>query len=381
MGPLSGYRIIEMGAIGPAPFCGMVLADLGAEVIRVDRTFEPDLGIRRDPKFDLASRGKRSVAIDLKTTEGKIAFLQLVANADALIEGQRPGVMERLGIGPRECAEVNPRLVFGRLTGWGQDGPLAGAAGHDLNFLALTGALDAIGTKDSGPVPPLNLIADYGGGSLYMAIGILGALLERQRSGLGQVVDAAIVDGVSSMMAVIHGQIAGGYWHPGRGENIVNGAAPWNTIYETLDGQYVTICSIESRFYDVLLDKLGVNTPPVTDRNDGSQWPRLRRFFAGIFLQRTRQEWCDLLEGTDVCFAPVLNVHELLDHPHVAARKQMQLIDGMMQPSPAPRFSRSTTDVPGKTIHRPGEHTDEVLAEWGFDSGQIGSLRRQKTIV
>ena len=375
MGPLSGIRVVEMAGLGPAPFCGMTLADMGAEVIRVDRIGDADLGIKRDPRFDVASRGKRSVAIDIKSPLGRDAVLRLVEQADVLIEGFRPGVMERLGLGPQACHTRNPRLIFGRLTGWGQEGPLSQAAGHDLNYIALTGALEAIGEADSGPVAPLNLLGDFAGGSMYLAFGIACALVERQSSGRGQVIDGAIIDGVSHLMGGIHGQLAGGTWKEHRGEHILGGAAPWNTTYEAKDGQYITVCSIEARFYALLLEKLGLDAASLPDRMDRQHWPALRERFAAIFKQRTRDEWCALLEGTDVCFAPVLNVREMPQHPHVQARHMLTSSSGYLQPAPAPRFDRTPGAIQGPTVTRAGEHSEAVLRDWHFSSDEIAALR------
>lgn len=375
MGPLSGIRVVEMAGLGPAPFCGMTLADMGAEVIRVDRLGDADLGIKRDPRFDVASRGKRSVAIDIKSPSGRDAVLRLVEQADVLIEGFRPGVMERLGLGPQACHARNPRLVFGRLTGWGQQGPLSQAAGHDLNYIALTGALEAIGQADSGPVAPLNLLGDFAGGSMYLAFGIACALVERQTSGHGQVIDGAIIDGVSHLMGGIHGQLAGGTWKEHRGEHILGGAAPWNTTYEAQDGQYITVCSIEARFYTLLLEKLGLDAASLPDRMDRRHWPALRERFAAIFKQRTRDEWCALLEGTDVCFAPVLSVREMPQHPHVQARHMLTSSSGYLQPVPAPRFDRTPGAIQGPTVTRAGEHSEAVLRDWKFSTDEIAALR------
>lgn len=375
MGPLSGFRIIEIAALGPAPLAGMLLGDMGAEVIRVDRLGEADLGIRRDPRFDLAARGKRSVALDLKSPAGREAVLRLVRGADALIEGFRPGVMERLGLGPADCHAVNPRLVFGRMTGWGQQGPLAQAAGHDLNYIALTGALEAIGPADGPPVAPLNLVGDFGGGSTFLAMGVLAALLECSRSGRGQVVDAAIVDGVAALMAGIHGQLAGGTWRARRGEHILGGAAPWNTVYETQDGRYVSVCAIEQRFFAELLQRLQIDPATVPDRMDRANWPVLRERLAAIFVTRTRDEWCAILEGSDACFAPVLHISEAATHAHALAREAFVTHDGIRQPAPAPRFDRTPSRVQGPTIARAGQHTDAVLREAGFDDAEIAALR------
>ena len=376
MGPLHGFRILEMAALGPAPLAGMLLADMGADVVRIDRLGDADLGIKRDPRFDLPARGKRSVAVDLKAPAGRETVLRLVRGADALIEGFRPGVMERLGLGPADCHKVNPRLVFGRMTGWGQTGPLAQAAAHDMNYIALTGALEAIGpSADQPPVAPLNLVGDFGGGSMFLAMGVLAALLERTTSGRGQVVDAAIVDGVGVLMAALHGQVAGGTWRHARGEHIVGGAAPWNSVYRTRDGGYVTVCAIEQRFWAELLKRLEIDPASVPDRMDRATWPALRSRFEEIFAGRTRDEWRALLEGSDACFAPVLHVTEAPQHPHHVARGAFEVHDGVRQPAPAPRFDRTPSAVQGPPITRPGQHGDAVLRESGCSDAEIAALR------
>lgn len=365
-----------MGTIGPVPLAGMLLADMGAEVIRIDRLGLADLGVRRDPRFDVVSRGKRSVALDLKSEAGRDVALRLVGRADALIEGFRPGVMERLGLGPRDCERVHPGLVFGRMTGWGQHGPLAQAAAHDMNYIALTGALEAVGPQDGPPVAPLNLLGDFGGGSTFLAIGVLSALLERSRSGRGQVVDAAIVDGVGALMAGVHGQLAGGTWRKHRGEHILGGAAPWNTVYATRDGRYVSVCAIEQRFFDELCARLAIDDAGLPDRMDRANWPIWRELLANLFATRTRDEWCALLEGSDVCFAPVLHVSEVPEHPHAIARDAFVTYDGLRQPAPAPRFDRTPGAIQGPTIARSGQHTEAVLRDAGFVIDEILELRR-----
>jgi alpha-methylacyl-CoA racemase len=323
----------------------------------------------------VASRGKRSVALDIKSQAGRDAVLRIVRGADALIEGFRPGVMERLGLGPQDCHAVNPGLVFGRMTGWGQQGPLAQAAAHDMNYIALTGALEAIGTADGPPVAPLNLVGDFGGGSMFLALGVLAALLERTRSGQGQVVDAAIVDGVSALMAGIHGQLAGGTWRMRRGEHVLGGAAPWNTVYETRDGRHVSICAIEQRFFAELLKRLDIDPASVPDRMDRANWSALRERFAKIFAGRTRDEWCTVLEGSDACFAPVLHITEAAQHPHVLAREAFVTHDGVRQPAPAPRFDRTPSQVQGPTLAQAGQHSDAVLRDAGFSAAEIAALR------
>ncbi|MEO8296926.1 MAG: CaiB/BaiF CoA-transferase family protein [Burkholderiales bacterium] len=381
MGPLQGFRIIEMAALGPAPFCGMLLADMGAEVIRIDRQGDADLGMKRDPRFDIASRGKRSVAVDLKSREGIATVLRLIQHADALIEGFRPGVMERLGLGPAVCHEINPGLVFGRMTGWGQDGPLSQAAGHDMNYIALTGALDAIGWEGAPPAPPLNLVGDFGGGSMYLAFGLACALVERGRSGKGQVVDAAIVDGVSSLLAGIHGQVAGGTWMNQRGEHVLGGGAPFNSVYETADGRWVSICAIEARFWAELLKRLELDPATLPSRDDRANWPALRRTFTRIFLGQPLAHWSALLEGSDACFAPVLTVREAPSHPHNQARGVFQTVDGIVQPGPAPRLSRTAPTIQGPAVVRAGQHSDAVLADWGFTADEITALRKAGTVL
>jgi len=379
-GRLSGIRIIEIAGIGPGPFCAMMLADLGAEVLRVDRAERARLPRPDGPNLDLLNRGRRSVAVDLKSPAGVEVVLRLVEKADALIEGFRPGVMERLGLGPDVCLARNPGLVFGRMTGWGQDGPLAKAAGHDLNYIALTGALHAIGRADSPPPPPLNLVGDFGGGGLMLAYGILAALLERTRSGKGQVVDAAMVDGAAALMAIIFGAHASGWWRDERASNMLDGGAHFYDCYETKDGKYVSIGSIEPQFYAQLLELTGLEGEPLPHQMDRSAWPKLKERLAGIFKTKTRDEWCEVMEGTDVCFAPVLSLAEAPEHPHIKARNTFVEVEGVRQPGPAPRFSRT----PG-VIERPpayaGEHTDEALADWGFPSGDVAQLRSSGAIA
>ncbi|WP_448203807.1 CaiB/BaiF CoA transferase family protein [Azospirillum sp. sgz302134] len=370
-GPLVGLRVIEVAGIGPGPFCAMMLSDMGAEVIRIDREAVPDAGIDIPPACNVTNRGRRSVVLDLKSRGGVEAFKRLAAQADALIEGFRPGVMERLGLGPDALLAVNPRLVYGRVTGWGQDGPLAKAAGHDLNYIALTGLLHAIGPADR-PVPPLNLVGDYGGGALYLAFGIVCALLERERSGKGQVVDAAMVDGAASLGAALFGLLRAGLWRDRRESNLLDGGAPWYGVYEAKDGKHVAIGPLEPRFYDTLLKLLGLEDAALRDRSEAN-WGRLRTAFADAFRTRTRDEWCALLEGTDVCFAPVLSLAEAPQHPHATARGAFVEVDGVVQPAPAPRFSRTKPAVQGPPP-APGEHTRAVLADWGFSTDEIDRL-------
>ncbi len=373
-GPLSGIRIVELAGIGPGPMCAMLLADLGADVIRVDRPTQVDLGVpRRSRHFDVLRRGRRSVAVDLKTAEGVETVLGMVERADALIEGFRPGVTERLGLGPDVCAERNPALVYGRMTGWGQDGPLAAAAGHDLNYIALTGALAAIGPTDGPPVPPLNLVGDYGGGALFLAFGVCAALLEAKGSGQGQVVDAAMVDGAASLMSSVFGLYASGAWELERGTNTLDGGSYFYGTYECADGQWISIAPIEGKFHTELMERLGIDPDEMNDQHNREKWPKRRERLAEIFLTMTRDEWRDELEGTDVCFAPVLTMAEAASHEHLKARNTFIELEGVIQPAPAPRFSRTPGEVHGP-VPEPGQHTREVLLDWGFEAPAVDEL-------
>lgn len=362
-GPLAGCRVVELGGIGPGPFAGMLLADLGAEVVRVDRAermTEPGAG----GPTDVTNRGKRSVVIDLKNPAGAAAVLDLVARADILIEGFRPGVTERLGIGPHECLARNPRLVYGRMTGWGQDGPLAAAAGHDITYIALTGALGAIGPADGPPQVPLNLIGDFGGGGCYLVIGVLAALHAAQRTGNGQVVDAAIVDGTVSLLASTFAKLARGFWTDERGVNQLDGGWPFYSVYQTKDGRHVAVGALEAKFYRQLIELLELDVDP-EQQHDRSAWPELRGLLEKRFAERTRDEWAALFEGTDACVAPVLSLAEAAAHPHVAARASLITRDGVVQPDAAPRFS-ATPAVPGHTASAVGTDTRNVLRDWGI---------------
>lgn len=373
MGPLQGLRVIELASIGPGPMCAMLLADMGADVVRVDRTEPSGLGVPIDKRFEVTGRSRRSVALDLKNPAGRDAVLRLVERADLLIEGFRPGVAEKLGLGPDDCHARNPRLVYGRMTGFGQTGPLAQAAGHDLNYIALTGALDAIGPAGAKPVPPLNLVGDYGGGALYLAMGLLAALHERQSSGRGQVVDAAMVDGAASLMSIFYGLHAGGRWGEPRGENLLDGGAPFYDTYETADGRHVSIGALEPKFFAELVQRIGLDARFVARQYDRRAWPELRAALAAALRSKTRAEWCALLEGTDACFAPVLSLDEAPAHAHAAARGGFVELDGVVQPGPAPRFSRSgsRTPQPPPVV---GAHTDALLAEAGFSAAEIAAL-------
>lgn len=373
MGPLTGIKVVELAGIGPGPMCAMLLSDLGAEVIRVDRLAAVDLGLDRERQFNVLNRGRRSVAIDLKAPEGVEAVLRLVDGADALIEGFRPGVMEKLGLGPDVCLARNPRLVFGRMTGWGQTGPLATAAGHDINYIALTGALHSIGIADGPPVPPLNLVGDFGGGALYLAFGVCAALLEARSSGQGQVVDVSMVEGASSLMTAIYGLYASGAWTDARGTNVLDTGAHFYGTYLCADGKYVSIGSIEGKFHDELLEKLGLTAADIPDRMDSAAWPAHKARLTELFLQKTRDQWCEIMEGSDICFAPVLDLTEAPNHPHNVARGSFVEVDGVIQPGPAPRFSRTPGQVQSPPAAR-GEHTSEALADWGFSAEELAKL-------
>src|SRR6266571_1230163 len=343
MGPLAGIRILEFEAIGPAPFAGMLLADMGADVLVIDRPAGTDLGLKRERWYDVMMRGKRSVTLDLKSPSGKEAALQLAARADALIEGFRPGVMERLGIGPEEVFQRNPRLVYGRMTGWGQDGPLAPRAGHDINYIALAGVLHAFGRKGEAPVPPLNLVGDFGGGGMLLGFGVACALLEAARSGKGQVIDAAMVDGAALLAAMFSGFLAAGSWSEERGANILDTGAPWYDVYETKDGKYVSIGAIEERFFEELVKKLRIEDLPA--QHDRSRWPEMRRAFSKTFKSKTRDEWCQVFEGSDACFAPVLSWSESRRDAHNVFRNSYVKMAEVEQPAPAPRFSRTPGEI------------------------------------
>ncbi|MFZ1103902.1 MAG: CaiB/BaiF CoA-transferase family protein, partial [Hyphomicrobiaceae bacterium] len=342
MGPLAGYRIIEMAGIGPAPFAAMLLADMGAEVVRVDRREPADLGLPgREVKFDVLHRGRRSIAVDVKAEAGRAVVKRLAAKADAVIEGFRPGVMERLGLGPDVLLALNPRLVLGRMTGFGQDGPLAPAAGHDINYIALAGVLHAIGRKGEAPVPPLNLVGDFGGGGMLLAFGVVCALLEAQRSGKGQVVDAAMVDGSATLMALMFGMLAQGTWKDERGVNVLDTGAPWYDTYQTKDGKWLAVGAIERRFYEAFVERLGIELSELPRQHDRSGWPQLKRRFAETIATKTRDEWERIFAGSDACVAPVLALGEVASHPHNVARGTFVTRDGVLQPAPAPRFSRT----------------------------------------
>lgn len=371
-GPLDGVRVVELAGIGPGPFAAMLLADLGADVVRVDRP--GGSGISIDAAHDLTNRGKRSVLVDLKAPEGPGQVLDLVEHADVLVEGYRPGVAERLGIGPDACLARNPRLVYGRMTGWGQDGPLADAAGHDIGYIALTGALAMTGTAEGPPVAPANLLGDYAGGSLYLVVGILAALRHAAtEDGAGQVVDAAIVDGTAHLTTMIHGMLAVGAWQDRRAANLLDGGAPFYGTYETADGGHMAVGALEQRFYDEFLRRLGLQDE-APDRNDLAAWGALRDAIAARFRTRTRDEWTAVFEGSDACVAPVLSLSEAPGHPHLAARGTFVEHDGRTQPAPAPRFSRTPGSV-RRAPALPGADTDEVAREWGVPTLTTAAAR------
>jgi crotonobetainyl-CoA:carnitine CoA-transferase CaiB-like acyl-CoA transferase len=346
MGPLAGIKIIELAGIGPGPMAATLLADLGATVLRIDRREAVELGVKKEPKYNLLARNRKAIALDLKNPDAVKLVLELLKDADGLIEGFRPGVTERLGLGPDECLAVNPRLVYGRITGWGQTGPLAQAAGHDINYIALTGVLNAIGRKDQLPAIPLALLGDMSGGALYMALGMLAGFLEARQSGKGQVVDAAICDGTASMALGFYGFAASGQWKNERGSNILDSGAPFYDVYACADDKLVSVGPLEGRFYTQLLQHLEIDPSQIGTQNDPRNWPKARELFAQAFKRRAREQWCSLLEGTDVCFAPVLSFDEAPEHYHLKARGTFVEVNGIKQPAPAPRFSRTQPDTP-----------------------------------
>jgi alpha-methylacyl-CoA racemase len=375
MGPLHGLRVLEFEAIGPAPFGAMMLADMGADVLLVDRAVDARLGFGRERWFDIMFRGRRSVTLDLKSANGVEAALRLAERADVVVEGLRPGVMERLGLGPAIMRARNPRLVYARMTGWGQSGPMADRAGHDIDYIALSGALHAIGRPDSPPVPPLNLVGDFGGGGMLLAFGIACAVIEARASGQGQVVDAAMVDGASLLSTMMIGMLAAGRWNEARGSNTLDGAAPWYDTYRTRDGQFVAFGAIEPKFYGDMLKGLGLADAGLPEQHDRASWPALRHAFSTAVASKTRDEWCAVFEKLDACFAPVLTFSEARRHPHARARDAFVDVGGIEQPAPAPRFDRT----PGTATEPPperGARGRAALADWGFDTDQIEALRK-----
>ncbi len=380
MGPLSGIKILEFAGIGPGPFAAMMLSDMGAEVLRIDRAVAVQDPIPDEPSGDLLNRGRRSVALDLKHPDAIATALRLVEETDALLEGFRPGVMERLGLGPDVCLERNPKLVYGRMTGWGQEGPMAHASGHDINYIALAGTLEPLGRKGEKPFAPINLVGDFGGGGMLLAFGVACALVERGLSGKGQVVDAAMVDGAASLMTMIHGMRQLGFWKDERGTNLLDGGAHFYDTFETADGKYVSIGSIEPQFYAELLRLSGLEGEELPAQMSRGDWDDLKQRFKDVFKSKTRDEWCEIMEGSDVCFAPVLSMTECQEHPHIRARGTFVEVAGASQPGPAPRFSRSKTQISRPPPHA-GQHTDEALADWGFGAEEIAELRGAKAIA
>jgi alpha-methylacyl-CoA racemase len=377
MGPLNGYTVIELAGIGPAPMGGMILADMGAELIRIDRVGGAD------PRLieRVSGRGKKSVVLNLKDPVGVEALLRMVENADAIIDPYRPGVCEKLGIGPQVCLQRNPRLVFARMTGWGQEGPLANSAGHDINYISITGALYATGRAGEKPVPPLNLVGDMGGGGMLLVNGVLAALLEAANSGQGQVIDVAMVDGAAQLMWMFHGFESIGGWDASKREaNMLDGGAHFYDTYECADGEYISIGSIEPQFYALLKEKAELSEEEFGDQNNQALWPQLKARLTEIFLQKTQAQWCEIMEGSDVCFAPVLSFTDAPQHPANVARETYVELDGVTQPAPAPRFSRTPSSV-SHGVHGLGDDTDAVLGAMGFAEAEIASLRESGAIV
>ncbi len=375
MGPLTGLKIIELAGIGPGPFCGMLLADMGAEVIRVDRAREQPRRVK-----DVLTRGRKSIAVNLKSDAGREVVLKLCESSDALFEGFRPGVTERLGLGPNDCMARNSKLVYGRMTGWGQEGPLAQAAGHDINYIALTGALHAIGPEGGKPVPPLNLVGDFGGGGMMLAFGLVCALLEAQKSGKGQVVDTAMVDGAATLMAMFFTMQAAGIFSTERGTNLLDGGAHFYGAYETSDGKYIAIGSIEPQFYAELVKKAELPADEFSAQMDKTRWPEYKERLTQVFKTKTRDEWCEIMEGTEVCFAPVLAIDEVQQHSHNKARQSFVELDDILQPAPAPRFSRTQVGLTHGS-RMPGEDSRILLTAAGFSEGEIDTLIKDGAVV
>ena len=379
-GPLHGFRIVELGAIGPAPFAGGLLGDLGADVVRIDRIPRPGAEPDTPRKFDFYNRNKRSLALDLKQPAAVAAVLHLAANADALIEGYRPGVTERLGLGPETCRAINPRLVYARMTGWGQQGPISQTAGHDINYLALTGALHCLGEPDRPPPPPLNLVADLGGGALYLVVGVLAAVIEARNSGRGQTIDVAMLDGVTHLMSAFQASRQQGSWTERRRDNIIDGGAPFYGSYETKDGKYVAVGAIEPQFYATLLQVIGFDEETLPAQNDRKTWPDMRARFASVFRTRTRDEWVAAAAGRDACLAPVLAIDEAPSHPQMQARGAYAEFAGARHPSPAPRFERTPGSL-RMPAPSPGQHSREILREWGLSDDEISALEAAKAMA
>jgi len=380
MGPLAGLKVVEFAAAGPVPFCAMLLADMGAEVVRIDRVEVVELGITQDPRHELNLRNRRSIALDLKSPDGLSVMRRLIAAADILLEGFRPGVMERLGLGPEDCAGFNAGLIYGRMTGWGQDGPLAQAAAHDINYIAFAGALNYLGPADGPPLPvPMGWLGDLSGGALYLAFGVVCALQERSRSGLGQVVDASVIDGITSLLTPTHGRRGGGSVGDHRGDHATDGSRPWYRTYETNDGRWISIGPIEGRFYAEFLAKVGLDKEDLPPPHERSTWPELYRRFADLFRSKTLNEWMELLDGTDACFAPVLSLPEVVQHPHARQRQMFVEFEGQLHPAPAPRFSRSKPEIHSPPA-MPGAHTEAVLESCGYSPAEIARLKANAAV-
>lgn len=376
MGPLEGVKIIEVGGIGPGPFCGMMLSDMGADIVRIERKGGLSLS---EPKYDILTRNRRSVFIDLRKPQGVATALKIIEQVDALQEGFRPGVMEKLGLGPDVCLKRNPKLVYGRMTGWGQEGPLAKAAGHDINYISMSGALHAIGRKGEKPVPPLNLVGDFGGGGMMLAFGMVCALFESKKTGQGQVVDAAMVDGSAALMSIIYGLKAAGLWMDRCGINLLDSGAHFYDTYETADGKYISIGSIEPQFYALLLELAEIEDPEFENQLDFTRWPDLKIKLEALFKTKTRDAWCAIMEGTDICFAPVLSLDEAPEHPHNQERNTFVEMEGVLQPAPAPRFSRTPPEI--KTAPPvPGQDTQRVLEDFGLTLDEIEDLKQSEVI-
>lgn len=379
-GPLDGIVVIELAGIGPAPFAAMLLADMGARVIRVDRLDDADLGLPgREPKYDVLGRGRQSIGIDMKKPEGIALVKRLASRADALIEGFRPGVLERLGLAPDVLLAENPKLVVGRMTGFGQDGPMAARAGHDINYIALSGALHAIGRKDGAPVPPLNLVGDFGGGGMMLAFGVVAGILSAQRTGRGQAVDAAMVDGAAYLMAMMFGFRSAQQWNDERGTNILDTGAPWYDVYETADGKWLSVGAIEKRFYAAFLQGLGIADEGLPKQYEVARWPVLRARFAEVINSKTRDQWSEIFANLDACVAPVLSLDEVATHPHMRARDTLIERDGVLQPAPTPRFSVTPGQI-GRSARLPGQDTDSVLAAAGLSADDIAQLHRSGVV-
>ncbi|MDD3445670.1 MAG: CaiB/BaiF CoA-transferase family protein [Zavarzinia sp.] len=370
-GPLKGMKVVEIAGLGPGPFCAMMLADMGADVVRVERSAK--FGVV-NPKFDFLNRGKRSVVLDLKKPEGIEAVLKMVEAADIILEGFRPGVMERLGLGPDVCLARNPKIAYGRMTGFGQTGPMAKAAGHDINYIAMSGALHMIGHAGGKPVPPVNLVGDFGGGAMFLAFGLLAAVIEARASGKGQVVDATMIDGAALLSTMMYGMMAQGLWRDERGVNLLDTGAHFYDTFETADGKYISLGSIEPQFYAELLRIAELDAETFGNQMDIARWPEMKDSLAAVIKAKTRDEWCALMEGTDVCFAPVLSMTEAAEHPHNVARGTFFAQDGHVQPAPAPRFSRTMPATPAAPP-MPGADTDKALADWGFTADDIARLK------